>query len=119
MVLAVALPIMVQNGITQFVNLLDNLMVDAIGTEQMSGVSICNQLIFVFNLCIFGGHAGAGIFGAQYFGKGEQQDCIGHIEYRVENGNLYAADGRCAESRTQAKHDNHDNPKDYRTDHIK
>ena len=73
MVLAVALPIMVQNGITQFVNLLDNLMVGAIGTEQMSGVSICNQLIFVFNLCIFGGHAGAGIFGAQYFGKGDTE----------------------------------------------
>ena len=28
----------------------------------MSGVAIVNQLIFVYNLCIFGGVSGAGIF---------------------------------------------------------
>lgn len=69
MVLAVAIPIMLQNGITNFVSLLDNLMVGQIGTEQMSGVAIVNQLIFVFNLCIFGGISGPGIFGAQFFGQ--------------------------------------------------
>ena len=63
-VLAIALPVMAQNGITQFVGVLDNLMVGRIGTEQMSGVAIANQLIFVFNLCIFGGLSGAGIFGS-------------------------------------------------------
>ena len=68
-VLAIALPVMAQNGITQFVGVLDNLMVGRIGTEQMSGVAIANQLIFVFNLCIFGGLSGAGIFGAQFAGK--------------------------------------------------
>lgn len=46
-VLMVAIPIMVQNGITNFVSMLDNIMVGQIGTEQMSGVSIVNQLIFV------------------------------------------------------------------------
>ena len=55
MVLAVAVPIMIQNGITNFVSLLDNIMIGRIGTEQMSGASIVNQLIFVYNLCIFGG----------------------------------------------------------------
>ena len=55
MVLSVAVPIMIQNGITNFVSLLDNIMVGQIGTEQMSGVAIVNQLILVFNLCIFGG----------------------------------------------------------------
>ena len=54
MVLAVVVPIMIQNGITNFVSLLDNIMVGQVGTEQMSGVAIANQLIFVFNLCIFG-----------------------------------------------------------------
>lgn len=68
-VLAIAVPIMLQNGITNFVGLLDNIMVGRIGTEQMSGVSIVNQLIFVFNLCIFGGISGAGIFGAQFYGQ--------------------------------------------------
>ena len=55
MVMAIAVPIMIQNGITNFVSLLDNIMVGQIGTEQMSGVAIVNQLIFVYNLCIFGG----------------------------------------------------------------
>ena len=35
MVLSVAVPIMIQNGITNFVSLLDNIMVGQIGTEQM------------------------------------------------------------------------------------
>ena len=53
MVLSVAVPIIVQNGISSFVNLLDNVMVGSLGTEQMSSVSIANQLIFVYNLCLF------------------------------------------------------------------
>lgn len=69
--LAVAIPIMIQNGITNFISLLDNVMVGQLGTEQMSGVSIVNQLLFVFNLCIFGAVSGAGLFGAQFFGKGD------------------------------------------------
>ena len=70
MVLAVAVPIMVQHGITSFVNLLDNVMVGRVGTEEMSGVAIANQLIMIFELGIFGGLSGAGIFAAQYFGSG-------------------------------------------------
>ena len=52
-VLTVAVPIMIQNGITNFVGLLDNIMVGRIGTEQMSGIAIVNQLLLVFNLAIF------------------------------------------------------------------
>ena len=53
-VFMVAFPIMVQNGFTNFVNLLDNIMVGRLGTEQMSGVAIVNELLFVYNLCILG-----------------------------------------------------------------
>ena len=73
MVLGIAVPIMIQNGITNFVNLLDNIMVGRLGTEQMSGVSIVNQLMFVYNICIFGGVSGAGIFTAQYFGQKDDE----------------------------------------------
>lgn len=73
MVLAVAVPIMLQNGLTNVVGLLDNLMVGSIGTDQMSGVSIVNQLIFIVNLSLFGGMAGAGIFTAQYYGKQDEK----------------------------------------------
>lgn len=72
-VLGIAIPMILQNAITNFVSFLDNIMVGQIGTEQMSGVAIANQLIFVFNLCIFGGVSGAGIFGTQFFGKGDYE----------------------------------------------
>lgn len=71
MVLTIALPIMVQNGITNFVNMLDNVMVGRLETEAMSGVTIVNQFIFVFNLLIFGAISSAGIFTAQFHGLGD------------------------------------------------
>lgn len=70
-VLAIALPIMIQNAVSTFVNLLDNLMVGSLNTEAMSGVSIVNQFVFVFNISIFGAIAGAGIFASQFFGRGD------------------------------------------------
>lgn len=69
MTLSIAIPIMIQNGITNFVGLLDNIMIGRVGTEPMSGAAIVNQLIFVYNLCLFGGVSGAGIFTAQFFGQ--------------------------------------------------
>ncbi|MBR0159960.1 MAG: MATE family efflux transporter [Oscillospiraceae bacterium] len=72
-VFTVLVPILIQNIITTFVSLLDNIMVGQVGTEPMSGVAIVNQLIFVFNLCAIGGISGAGILTAQYYGKGDQQ----------------------------------------------
>jgi len=71
--LMIAIPIMIQNGITNFVGMLDNIMVGQVGTNQMSGVAIVNQLLFVYNLCIFGGISGAGIFAAQFYGKGDHK----------------------------------------------
>jgi len=68
--LLLAVPMMIQNGITNMVGLIDNVMVGSLGTEEMTGVSIVGQLIFVFNLAIFGGLSGPGIYGAQFFGQG-------------------------------------------------
>lgn len=72
-VTAVTVPIIIQNVITNLVSLIDNIMVGMVGTEQMSGVAIVNQLLFVFNICIFGGISGAGIFTAQYYGKNDHK----------------------------------------------
>lgn len=83
MVLAIAVPIMIQNGITNFVSLLDNIMIGQIGTEQMSGVAIVNQLLFVYNLCLFGGVSGAGIFTAQYFGQKNQEGIRQTIRFKM------------------------------------
>ena len=73
MILVIAFPILVQNGITNFVSLLDNIMVGQLGTEPMSGVAIVNQLLNVFNICIFGAVSGASIFSAQFYGQGNHE----------------------------------------------
>ncbi len=83
MVLAVAVPIMVQNGITNFVSLLDNIMVGQCGTEQMSGVAIVNQIMFVYYLLMFGGLSGAGIFTAQYYGQRDDEGVRATFRYKL------------------------------------
>lgn len=83
MVLVIAVPIMIQNGITNFVSLLDNIMIGQIGTEQMSGVAIVNQLLFVYNLCLFGAVSGAGIFTAQYFGQQNQEGIRQTVRFKI------------------------------------
>lgn len=83
MVLTIAIPIMVQNGITNFVSLLDNIMVGMVGTEQMSGVAIVNQLMFVFNISVFGIISGAGIFGAQFYGCGKHDGVRHTFRFKI------------------------------------
>ena len=80
---AIALPIIIQNGITNFVSLLDNIMVGQVGTIPMSGVSIVNGLLFVFNLCVFGASSGAGIFTAQFHGSGDQEGIRHTFRFKV------------------------------------
>ncbi len=70
-VLIILLPLVVQQGITSAVNLLDNLMVGNLGEESLSAVSVVNQILNVFNLTIFGGLSGVSIFGAQFAGKND------------------------------------------------
>lgn len=69
MVLAICIPIVIQNGFTNLASLLDNIMIGQLGTLSMSGVSITNQLLQVFNVTIFGAMSGPGIFMAQFYGK--------------------------------------------------
>lgn len=66
--IAIVVPMIIQNTVTNVVSLLDNVMVGRVGTLEMSAVAIVNQLLFVFNVCIFGGLSGAGIFATQYAG---------------------------------------------------
>ncbi|MBR5938484.1 MAG: MATE family efflux transporter [Clostridiales bacterium] len=89
--LLIAVPMMVQNGISNFVNLLDNLMIGKVGTNALSGVAIANQLIFVFFLMIFGATAGVGIFTAQYHGKGDTQGIRYTFRYKIVSNVIIAA----------------------------
>ena len=86
--IALAIPLIIQQGITNFVSLLDNLMVGRLGTIPMSSVSIMNQLIFVYNLTIFGGLSGASIFGAQFFGTGDWKGMRDTFRFRLLFGGV-------------------------------
>lgn len=73
-VLQIATPIILQNAITNFVSLLDNLMVGQLSSAELGGVTIVNNnLIFIFMLALYGGAAGAGIFTTQYYGAGDDK----------------------------------------------
>lgn len=82
-VLALMLPIIIQNTISNFINLLDNIMIGQVGTAEMSGVAISNQLLFVFNITLFGGLAGAGVFCAQFFGAGNHKDLRHTVRFKL------------------------------------
>ena len=78
-----AIPIMIQNGITNMVGLVDNVMVGNLGTEQMTGVSIVTQLLFVNNLAIFGAVSGPGIYCAQFFGQGNKDGVRNTFQFKM------------------------------------
>jgi putative MATE family efflux protein len=82
-VFAIAIPVIIQHSVTNSVNLMDNIMVGQLGTEQMSGVSIANQLTFVIALCLFGGLAGPGIYGAQFYGAGDIEGLKGCFRIKI------------------------------------
>ena len=94
-VLRLAVPMIIQNAITSFVSFLDNIMVGQIGTEQMSGVAIVNQLMFVFNICIFGAVSGAGIFGTQFYGKGDYEGQKYAYRFKVYSSALITGLAMC------------------------
>ncbi|MBR5314266.1 MAG: MATE family efflux transporter [Clostridia bacterium] len=81
---------MIQNGITNFVNMLDNIMIGQVGTPEMTGVAITNQLIYVFSLCSFGAVSGAGILGAQFAGKNDHQGVRYTFRYKLLFGAVIA-----------------------------
>ena len=83
MVLGIAVPMIVQNGITNLVNLLDNIMVGQVSTVAMSGVSIVNQFIFIFNLLVFGAISAAGIFTAQFHGSNDVEGVRHTFRFKI------------------------------------
>lgn len=72
-VFLITFPIMIQQGITTVVGLLDNVMVGQLNVNAIAGVSIANQILFVVMICFMGGLAGPGIFVAQYFGAKDDE----------------------------------------------
>ena len=71
--IVIALPIVLQQFLTSLVGLLDNIMIGRIGNDEMIGVSLANQLLFIFSLAVFGSLSGAAIFATQYYGAQDKE----------------------------------------------
>ena len=70
--LAIALPITLQNLITSSVNMLDTLMITSLGQESLAAVGLANQMFFFYSVTVFGVATGSAIFIAQFWGKGDK-----------------------------------------------
>lgn len=70
-VIALSLPIAVQNIFSTAVSSADVLMVGMIGQDSLSAVSLAGQVTFVLNLILLGLTIGTSLIVAQYFGKGD------------------------------------------------
>ncbi len=82
-ILTLLIPIVIQQFISSFVSLLDNIMVGSLGTEGISAASIANSILMVHMLAVFGGLSGASIFGAQFFGKGDMEGMRNTFRFKV------------------------------------
>ena len=84
--LAIALPIMAQQFVASFVNLIDNIMIGSVGATALTAVTVANRFYLIFNSTMFGFCGAAGIFIAQYYGACSHEKC-----QKVLNINLFFA----------------------------
>ena len=67
--LFLAIPVILQNMVNSFINILDTIMVGKLGEVAIASVGLGNQVFFFYNMILFGITSGGGIFIAQYWGK--------------------------------------------------
>lgn len=72
---SISLPIMAQQFVTSFVNLIDNVMVGGVGQAALTSVTVANRYYMVASSILFGLCGGAGIFIAQNYGAGKNDRC--------------------------------------------
>jgi putative MATE family efflux protein len=64
-----AAPVIVQNFLQSFVNILDTIMVGRLGSVSIAAAGLGNQVFFLLMSVLFGISSGGSIFFAQYWGK--------------------------------------------------
>ena len=84
--ISLALPILLQNLITNSLGLVDTFMVGTMGEGPLAGVTLANIPVFVVQLMMFGIQSGSSVLISQYRGKGD----MGAIN-RVMGIGMYAA----------------------------
>ena len=67
--LTIAIPIALQNFISNGLNMVDVMMIGQLGDTSVAGVGLANEISFVLGMVTFGISSGGAIFAAQYWGK--------------------------------------------------
>lgn len=67
--LAIAIPVALQNLIASSVNMIDTVMISSLGQSSIAAVGLANQVFFLYILITFGINSGSSIFIAQFWGK--------------------------------------------------
>ncbi|MGY3815620.1 MATE family efflux transporter [Globicatella sulfidifaciens] len=67
--LAIAIPVAIQNLITSSLNMLDTLMISSLGDITLAGVGLANQVFFFYILICFGINTGSSVLVSQYWGR--------------------------------------------------
>lgn len=68
LVASIAIPIALQGLITTGVNMMDTIMIGAVGETQLSAVSLANSFISIFHIFCMGIGMGASVLVARYYG---------------------------------------------------
>jgi len=89
--LAIALPIMTQQFVTSFVNLIDNIMIGSVGSLALTSVTVANRIYLIFNSTMFGICGAAGIFIAQYYGAKDKEKCQKILNINLVSGLFIAS----------------------------
>lgn len=69
---SLALPIILQNLITESLALADTFMVGLLGEAPLAGVTLANIPIFIQQLMIFGFQSGSSVLISQFYGRGDR-----------------------------------------------
>ncbi|WP_097015409.1 MATE family efflux transporter [Anaerocolumna aminovalerica] len=73
-IVAITIPIAIQNFLNTTLNFIDTLMIGTLGETTIAAVGLANKVFFVFSLLLFGICSGSGVLTAQYWGKREGEN---------------------------------------------
>ncbi|MDR2515518.1 MAG: MATE family efflux transporter [Christensenellaceae bacterium] len=87
---AIALPMAVQQLVMSSVNIIDMVMVGALGDVAIAAAGISNQVFFIYSLFLFGAYSGASVFLSQFWGKGDVPNIRRTMGYMLAVGMFLA-----------------------------
>ncbi|MBQ5769962.1 MAG: MATE family efflux transporter [Clostridia bacterium] len=85
----IALPIMAQQFVTSFVNLIDNIMVGGVGQTALTAVTVANRFYMLAASILFGLGGAASIYIAQNYGAQKYDRCQKFLNINISGGVLF------------------------------